>query len=1241
MESFDNNTENEIKYIGGSDDSGKKEQVRLYESLAPSSAITNGQEYFAALDWALEEKDIYNIAISGPYGSGKSSVINSYLNRKTSKKYKKRSLKISLATFDLENTCNDIQARNSDAHSMTLEQKLEYGILKHLFYSVDTSRIPQSRYRKLHGKKKWISNALYSFLAMLTLLFILYFIKPDKVRTFYNATNGHNKWLIYPIIIFVIFASVYTFINWFRRNIRVREVNLFNKIAIGANEKNEDSIFNKNMDEIMYFFERTKTKIIFIEDIDRFESTNIFVALRELNNLINHNENIKKKVTFVYAIKDDMFMEDGERTKFFDFIIPVVPYISSTNSGEILREKLRFEKDGNKSLVYDISESFVSLISPYIRDARQLTSICNEFNIYKNTLKGRQRLNLKDQNMFALMIFKNLYPMDFAQLESERTESIVRTAFIDKGRFIEGRASLINERKEEGKTKLDNIEKEILKNVKEIKLSMLNCLTESNSSWVNSINDGSETHDIDKILRDDFELNQLRKKPIIVYCSSRNRNNFPKTVNDIDSFFAEKNENYFDRIEVCENGLEKSRDEFRKSIEEYEIEINNLKSYSIQKIIEDYGTDFLSEEVKNNNLLVFLLRKGFIDETYENYINYFHPNSITQDEMNFVLGIRNQKSSYDYTFPLLHTERIFNMLQDYEFKQSEVLNYNLVDYVLESKINSSHAKYLFERLSDRSEKSMSFVKAYFNRGMFIDLFINKLCKSNMYFWLDICKDSGIPKEREFEYLDNIVRFADVSDIQKLDVCDVEDKDNGGLSIYIETHRDIFSAFKNSSIEKQLQLLKALEIKFYDVDLSNVDEIICDDIYSNNRYVLNKQMISKIIFWKSPELGSALNRKNYTVIRNAGYKPLLDYVHDNFEEYLDNLILGEETNVDEDVEALVDIFERCLVSNPDICIDVVKKQKTIWMNITDCRVNNGSDFIAEIWDYLLSSDKVAPLWQNVIDYYEIRGVTTIFGKYIDRNAEKLKEDAVNDISDDLIYEVLSNSDVSVEHFNMFIKLFGIEVYSGELSVLSEEKIASLVDKNLIEFEINSFNEIGKYALSQRILFILRNKDEFFAYITNFKIQSSEIIKLLDVKELSESEKKSLLGLLDLSKLDDSMALKIRDLNFVVDKEIVEAAWKALPEEKRYKLLLNQIDVFTDDELSELFAQLDEVYHQFADRKSHKYTISYSDYNMRLTSKLKDRGYVTRADEEWVDKKGLLKAEKEHVITGFVKQAKISS
>ena len=122
-----------------------------YKDLTPIDNINNGDEYLNALEWALNNPKVKNIALAGPYGAGKSSIIETYLSREKDKKniyeqhkFAKKYLKISMATF--------IEAHNNEGNETKIEidaDEVEKGILKQLFYKVEHKKIPQSRYRKL------------------------------------------------------------------------------------------------------------------------------------------------------------------------------------------------------------------------------------------------------------------------------------------------------------------------------------------------------------------------------------------------------------------------------------------------------------------------------------------------------------------------------------------------------------------------------------------------------------------------------------------------------------------------------------------------------------------------------------------------------------------------------------------------------------------------------------------------------------------------------------------------------------------------------------------------------------------------------------------------------------------------------------------------------------------------------------------------------------------------------------
>lgn len=127
----------------------------------------------------------------------------------------------------------------------------------------------------------------------------------------------------------------------------------------------------------MYLIKETKYRIVFFEDLDRLEDPSIFIHLRELNTLLNNYDGIKGRIVFVYAIRDDIFT-DTDRTKFFEFIIPVIPIINSTNSGEIFLQKL--EESEKKGIVHEISQEFILDVSPYVE--------CEFFRIYTMSLSS-------------------------------------------------------------------------------------------------------------------------------------------------------------------------------------------------------------------------------------------------------------------------------------------------------------------------------------------------------------------------------------------------------------------------------------------------------------------------------------------------------------------------------------------------------------------------------------------------------------------------------------------------------------------------------------------------------------------------------------------------------------------------------------------------------------------------------------------------------------------------------------
>lgn len=269
-----------------------------FTDLAPIDDIENGAEYLKALHWAIKKKKVKNIALAGPYGAGKSSIIDTYL--KKHKIIRSKSLRVSMATF-VENETDE----KGNPKKISLGQdEIELGILKQLFYKVNYKKIPQSRYRKLH-KINWKRVWGYLVLIFLILGVMEFIFFPDTFQMIIEKIEEAGgkfglKGMVSDIIflafcvgILAIIARTYRLVLF---RFKVNEVKLPTETVVKNSETAAETVFNKNMDEIVYFFEETKYRIVFFEDLDRLEDPSIFIHLRELNTLLNNYDGIKGRM---------------------------------------------------------------------------------------------------------------------------------------------------------------------------------------------------------------------------------------------------------------------------------------------------------------------------------------------------------------------------------------------------------------------------------------------------------------------------------------------------------------------------------------------------------------------------------------------------------------------------------------------------------------------------------------------------------------------------------------------------------------------------------------------------------------------------------------------------------------------------------------------------------------------------------------------------------------------------------
>lgn len=1189
-----------------------------YRDLAPIDNIENGDEYIEALNWAFKNKKVKNIALTGPYGAGKSSIIETFLRKDEedtsglkgvthNNSIRSSALKISMATF--------LKGDSDDSYDEKIEldaDEIEKGILKQLFYKVEPNRIPQSRYRKLHAIKE--RNIFYStFGALLLITLYMAIFASATYERFIEAINiflsplssGMALTLVVAILWLAIISKIisHCYIVAISK-FRVKEIKLPSDTTVQSGA-DEDSVFNKNLDEIIYFFEETGYRTVFFEDLDRLDNPKIFVHLRELNNLLNNDDAIyKKPIVFVYAVRDDIFSKE-DRTKFFDFIIPVIPVINSTNSGEILLQRLQEAK--NNGIEHNISQNFVLDIAPFISDMRILQNIYNEFVVYKKTLRTSQQLSLSDEQMFAMMVFKNLYPSDFADIQDEK--GILKNAFNNKQKFITSKKKEYQEKIDNQSSVITKAQKDTLKSVKELKYAMLSTFMNGpctfNCFGIDKWRQPQDTAEV--IMRDDYDMKQLLHKKYN-WIFFRNQTGYPED----HSIDVKELGMYVERWESIQEVAEKGVEKLRSDLESARKNQHKVASLSLKKLINIYEVDeIFDDEVRDNKLLIFLLRRGYIDENYATYINYFKGTSITKDDMNFILSVKTQ-SPLEFNYQLTKTPMVVERLQDYEFEQKAIYNFDLLEQLLLSN-HSEKLQIFIQQLSDGEDTSWRFIDEFINRTSRQELFIRLLAEKWPGLWKHILSDETMTYERQVMYLQKILTESNSATIkaQNIENC---------MTNYFEEHRDILQKMVSCPAEKLIASIDCLDVHFTSLNIDGVPHDILESIFDKNQYVINEEMIRTVISFKNAALISEFEEKPYSTLIILQYDHVLQYVQDNMVTFGEKILLTHQNIVDAP-EDIVDILNR-LEGETELQVELIKRENFRVKNIEDCAYLNEDEEKGEwkhVWDTLLKENKVDVNWKNVIVYWRKYRLSQELMRYISQQAETLTGIDTHGVNDEFIKDFI-NADFTEEVFKIMLPALRLEKFDLDIASISEPVLNIMIDCNYFEFTVDRYESIAAKSEKLSLGFVLMNQDAYMKLKDDIGMSESLFEQLILNDDFNYDNKCQLFSEYAEDYMTGKIAVHMKTLKMPVSKTIFEAGWNCLDAD-REKLLLDYFALLNATELQQYFERLGSPYHELSDRSKKNVVIHLpmTDKNRDLAEHLKSIGYITKYGDKDIESK----------------------
>ena len=955
--------------------SNNRKQAVLFQSLTPIDNADGIEIYSKALDFALANKNIRNVAVTGIYGSGKSSFLRTYFITH------KRVLWVSLASFlggeihsDRPTTCKGTtEGKVSSEQVVTSQSKddhlLEVSILQQIFYAAKQSELPFSRLRRTTGIS-WLRYVVVLIVIGALCVGLIGVLQPAWFNTFFDdslllASLLHSLreqrsvlfWRSLALLMSLVCYGVLKTWQFLKRN-QLRRIS-GKGVEIELWQKGDESILNKHIDEILYFFESTRYRTIVFEDIDRFNGVDIFTKLREINLLLNEAKQIckrKKPIRFIYALREDLFGDRKDKVKFFDFIIPIVPIINASNSHDILTKFLieLYVENGDKAVGEEKAKVFSDIvqdISPFLSDMRLVKNICNEFAIYKGEIP-----DCADAiRLFGMIIFKNFFPSEFAKLHWD--EGILVDLIDFKKQWIHTERAKLRSAIEERKARILAIRNEEVSDLASLKLAYIGAFVKCVSSTETHVRHGYNRFSISEIAHDDA-LFQLLKTNEIVPNSGYKPLNWKEIEKEVDSHHT-----YDERVELVKGKISGQISVLEKENENDLDSIVKLQNMSLSQVAKSWNEETIHTAIQSLSkyndvdvrLLLTLIANGYIDDQYRFYISVFHGAYRSRRDYFFEMDAMQGKEA-DTDIELDKPTEVINNLPLRVFGTKTILNLSLFKELVEQKGEKYQA--VIKLLATEDWDCCNFLSRYLGEEN-----TPLPPRKNIYGEIVSQNPQYVEHMLDLYWPDQSPRGTLYPLVGFYLLRYLEDGDgalNPSVKRFLEEDAKVRQVLGPAGLEDSeafTELINKAQIRFSTVDTIKINnEALCkiaDDLCA---YRLDEYNIVRVV---GGEHQQALQHANLSTIIECGNKVLCKYVQDNFESYVDDVYDKLEYPQQEKTEYVLAVLNK-----PNLSPNT--KKRFLDKQVRSFEIKNVHDIqVQDAMQLVLEGNYLSVSWENIV------------------------------------------------------------------------------------------------------------------------------------------------------------------------------------------------------------------------------------------------------------------------------------
>ncbi|MGC3995157.1 MAG: hypothetical protein QM779_13760 [Propionicimonas sp.] len=931
-------------------------------SLSPQFDPDHHGIYLAALKDAVNNRPgIRNIALTGAYGTGKSSILT-----ELARQCPQRVVEVSLSSVG-----DPPAPTGGEPDVTTLEEQtnlIQKEIVKQILYKEKPSKTPGSRFPRVSQFKFGLA-ALQSAVISLVITGIIWLTGSGKPIEAISGPDPALGVLAYTMLWLAITAAILVLLRATHGRVTLDKLTA-GPAAVTLNSQSS-SYFDKYLDEIVYYFEVSQRDILILEDLDRFENVRIFETLRALNTILNGSSQVQKEVRFIYALRDSVFerlgadplgdlpdaaqreVERANRTKFFDLVIPVVPFITHKNARDLMTRAM----DGT-----GVSADLIDLAAGHIADMRLIWNLRNEYDIFSHRLLDIDDPvpGLDPDRLFALLLYKSVHMTDFERIRLGRSalddlhvkwRGLVADSLAIKSKEL---AALWKE--SEGPSASARASAHLGARLIAFAAGLNATRYPANGSTQVSL--AGTLYGEDELRSAEFWSRVLQGQSTIdiTYGIGRSQASIQVPVSALESLLG---------VEVrAELWADIDRGAIEEDIEGCNRVIEFLRHHEWSQAyssphLAPKGNDAPRETFKTqvdkleSELAQQLVRRGYINDYFSLYVSQYYGQHLHRDALNFIVhAIDKNEPDPTYSLSPEDVEAILAERGEGVLHERCMLNISVVDHLLETK--SPLMKPVIGQLTNGAQPTHEFLDIYLAQGVHRRELIELVSPHDPEIFLHLVKDAPVDEDTRVDLVDAALTNCSSELTYKV---------AGELGDYLETEylrMPVLTSDRELPLEAAERAAGILAVAGVRLEsLADLSATSRPHVVKRSTYRISEDNILLAAACSDIALDTVL----------AGNENVYNYLIRHLGTYLEVLRSAAST--------------RLSVASPDKYSDVVADaarrasadeiERVIRSASPDCKVTSLNEALPEgAWTPLVAAQRVTPTYTNVTNYIRLTG-----------------------------------------------------------------------------------------------------------------------------------------------------------------------------------------------------------------------------------------------------------------------------